>query len=168
MWFNPQEFDKIIICFLARGDKPQVTTGRMKMLEIHPLKHKIICLNLFESNYRVKKENYAEHHFNYITLQKKLLELNLNPTEIYTHNPWGEYGHPDHILVHQAVVATFGLKSDIYCFDGIEPTTPLLLEERKIDLAFYNKVKKLYQDNNCWTWDDNYMPKETQHYFKVI
>ncbi len=80
--------------------------------------------------------------------------------EIFTHNPWGEYGHLDHILVHQIARAS-GRKisySDICLKAGWLPVAPwpvaVETPERFCvnNLELYNKLKAVYDKYGCWTW----------------
>lgn len=46
IWFSPQDFDLIVITFLARHDKPYAEYCRKLTIEAHPLKDRIILLGL--------------------------------------------------------------------------------------------------------------------------
>lgn len=77
---------------------------------------------------------------------------------LYTHNAWGEYGHLDHILVHQIAIAS-GLPvitSDM-CAQAGWLNVIARPPEKKIcdcdnDLAFYAACKAIYMKYGCWTW----------------
>ena len=84
---------------------------------------------------------------------------------VATHNPWGEYGHLDHILCHQIARAS-GLP--ILTTDIAESVNWLpirawnefsdpLLEnmvdpENHMDREFFNECKSIYTRLGCWTW----------------
>lgn len=87
-----------------------------------------------------------------------------NAKRIFTHNPWGEYGHLDHIVVHD--IARHSSK-DVYVSDMFVECNwvPwknignynkvfdwLASEEHSLNINFYNKYKKYYSDVNVWTW----------------
>jgi LmbE family N-acetylglucosaminyl deacetylase len=48
------------------------------------------------------RERYAS---NYARLHEGLRAALTGCTDVYTHNPWGEYGHPEHIQIYRAVTA---------------------------------------------------------------
>ena len=132
LWFNPEEFDRIVIVFLGRTDIPAQTEGRRKALEQHPLAERITCLGLTESGYWRDKSKASEYGASYLNLCKFLETLEAN--EVVTHNAWGEYQHDDHILVHNACMAT--LKCSV---NGKDP-------------AMWRKIRRTYEANGCWTW----------------
>lgn len=166
LWFNPLAFDKIIICFLERLDRPDISEARRRVLVRHPLKNKMECLKLTESDYWRNKLNLGEHQKNYQEL-KKLLRPDIKKAEIiYTHNPWGEYkDHTDHIMVSQVVTEL--AKVPVFAFDGIIPTTARLTHYEKMDLDFYRKVRDLYIEEGAWTWFKDYEPPIKQSYFQI-
>jgi LmbE family N-acetylglucosaminyl deacetylase len=47
----------------------------------------------------------ARYTANYTALLAALRPQLTGCTEVYTHNPWGEYGHPEHVQVYRAVAA---------------------------------------------------------------
>ncbi len=169
LWFNSQSFDKIIICF--SNDNYE------KALKNHPLTSKIKCLKLTESNYYKNKFNYDKHLDNYKILKDSLKEDIEKATIIYTHNPWGEYNHADHILVNQVVTELTRIHSHIkvFAWDGImfNPEfgfVPIIGREtypEKIDLDFFRKIKALYIHEGIWNWVINYEPKQEQCYFQI-
>ena len=83
---------------------------------------------------------------------------------IYTHNPWGESGHPDHRAVSMAALHTEKpvAWSDMCIKTGAWPTpiAPRLRrawlkgdgEQKVLDIAWYDACKRFYDDNGSWTW----------------
>ncbi len=76
---------------------------------------------------------------------------NSAPLRVYTHNPWGEYGHPHHASVALAVSQTF--RQPVYFLAG--PTKA----ERSVNLspneyrAKLNHLKAVYKTQGfAWTW----------------
>lgn len=168
LWFNPKDFDKIILCFMDRHDNYKVFMGRRKVLGQHPLKDKIEILNLVESGYQSNKVHRDAHQANYKKavelLREKLKDLK-ETDEVWTHNSWGEYGHSDHILISEAVreVAT----CPVYVLDGFIPHTGRQRIEVEMDLDFYKQVKDLYTKWGAWTWRSDYEPPAKQYYYKI-
>ncbi len=78
---------------------------------------------------------------------------------VFTHNPWGEYGHIDHMLVHQVAVAS---RKVVLFTDIFEPSNwvpwknmPVYgghVTDATIDMDLYERCKALYDEEGCWTW----------------
>jgi hypothetical protein len=84
---------------------------------------------------------------------------------VYTHNPWGEYGHAEHIQVHRAVaalqvelghtiwfsnyvgVASWQLAQDL-------ASRPCWTERRAVvpDTALARNLRDFYRHTGAWTW----------------
>lgn len=99
----------------------------------------------------------------------ELLRRRLRPEmNVFTHNPWGEYGHEEHIQVFRALNLLreeigFRLWMSNYC---TERALPLAMRHFSrapggyirlpTDKVFANAVADVYRKHNCWTWDDNW------------
>jgi LmbE family N-acetylglucosaminyl deacetylase len=132
LWFNPEEFDKIIVVFRDRMDKPEQGAARLKAMAEHPLAGRMSCFGLEESNYWRDKSRKGKHEENFRRLC--LLLKTLQADEVTTHNANGEYQHADHILVHNACMETL--------------SCPVNGKNTEI----YRKAKAAYERNGCWTW----------------
>lgn len=154
LWFVPNIFDKIIITFCDRHDKAFFGKARRQALLEHPLRDIIINLNLFEPGYWKDKSRKLEFEIAKQQLYDELIKLqsNLSIQTIFTHNCHGEYGHDDHILVHNVCNAVF--KQQIFC-----PTHSSSDHEDlryQVDHELYIQVKAVYSKYNVWTWRDNH------------
>lgn len=83
---------------------------------------------------------------------------------VFTHNPWGEYGHEDHVQVHCAVERLrreigFPLWTTNYV--GARSTRlarrhaghrSTRLIRRDIDLDYAGRIAGIYRRHDCWTW----------------
>jgi LmbE family N-acetylglucosaminyl deacetylase len=77
---------------------------------------------------------------------------------VFTHNPWGEYGHLDHIFVH--VLAKMYAKGVVFSdvvsqqkwFEVKGWCLSIPEEICEVDRDLYEKCKAVYQKYNCWTW----------------
>ncbi len=94
-------------------------------------------------------------------------------SDVFTHNPWGEYGHPDHVQVSRAVsslAAELGFRAHFSNY--IAPrsmrfasrfipglTQGVVLET---DRALAGKVKAVYVRHGAWTWHADYSPPEAE------
>lgn len=83
---------------------------------------------------------------------------------VFTHNPWGEYGHADHVLVHRAVSSVAAQHGfEIWCPNYVSARSlrPAILRiarrdfgppvELRTDIELANRVKQLYVQESCWT-----------------
>jgi hypothetical protein len=135
LWFNPEEYDRIVIVFLGRLDIPSQTEARRRALEQHPLRDRIVNLGLVESGMLRDKspEAHCRHDGNLRLLCEKMKELE-RVGSVTTHNAMGEYQHPDHVLVHNACMQVFDCP-----VNGKDP-------------QMYRSIRKAYKDHGCWTW----------------
>lgn len=97
---------------------------------------------------------------------------------VFTHNPWGEYGHEEHVQVFRVLQTLqreigFSLWISNYCTERSLPlamryfqTMPGSYIRLPTNKAFAERVAQIYKDNDCWTWatdwswfdDECYMP----------
>jgi LmbE family N-acetylglucosaminyl deacetylase len=86
---------------------------------------------------------------------------------IFTHNPVGEYGMPDHMLVHSIVMSTSNktvLFTDLFTktkawlyYDEIPQLYKNIyyrncISSHTLDHLFYKKCQSFYQKLNVWSW----------------
>jgi len=176
LWFNPQDFEKIIVCCnIRRIDKTEKNEGIYKAWQEHPLQSKIIMLGFSSGKYWLEKTAMEEFllRMNQWNLGKLLKEYIMEADEVYTHNAWGEYGHSDHIMVHEVVGGLCQVfEKPVWFFNGIEKHNNYEkardIRHEKIDLEFFRKVKNIYLKNDCWTWKREYEPASEQQYFREL
>ena len=194
---------KIIICFCGNSNEKELTKSRRNLINNFPNK-KFIFLKFEENNSLLRKlchENlnrrfilHDEKEINYVKtklennqdykafkriLKNRLLSELKSIENVFTHNEWGEYGHFDHINIHN-IVRELTLKKNInlYCFGYIAERNFYSLNyylnnlnlnlsiELKSNKEFFQNFKDLYIDNNCWTWYENYeLPEKEFFYF---
>lgn len=85
---------------------------------------------------------------------------------LFTHNPYGEYGHLDHIFIsnllmrsasHPLLISDLQMPSD---WTNVPPSSRRYartfydnpVAETVIDYPFYRSVSKLYETRGVWTW----------------
>lgn len=130
LWFNPYDFDKIVICFLSRDDKPEFDKKRLAVLNEHPLRDKIECLNICEDN--ALRAQVIE---NYLRKESQSFDL------VFTHNSKGEYGHDHHLLIHSIVKKVCPKK-----------LVGSLVDNTLSKEDWFIKIKNIYLKHGCWTW----------------
>lgn len=85
--------------------------------------------------------------------------------EVYTHNPWGEYGHAEHVQVYRAVAALQGeLGYRIWFSNYVDAASwpsavrlavELCWTERRPsrpDTGLARRLMRIYQRHGAWTW----------------
>lgn len=147
---------KIICCSsdLNNPERQWCKDRKLALQEIGKLfEAEIICLDYNSEFYRLPTRSGELNK-----LVDTVLELINKEEFIFTHNPWGEYGHLDHILVHQIARASGRLLAwtDICLEAGWWNCRPNLIGEKvescEVDSVVYNKCKKIYDKYGCWTW----------------
>jgi hypothetical protein len=173
--------ERIVFGFGAVYGKPQRSEARRRAVGALPL-HGIVNLAIDESgvewqSYLAKpeltpsgvrifepavRERYQSNH-------AKLLE-GLRPAlagckDVYTHNPWGEYGHPEHIQIHSAVTALQDELGYTVWFSnyvgprnwnfvrGLAPR--LNWAQRRVvkpDITTARALMQVYRHYGAWTW----------------
>lgn len=125
------------------------------------------------------RRNPQRYEANAERLQRELRER-LEPGEVVvTHNPWGEYGHEEHVQVHRAVMALAeALRLRVwvsgYCSNHtfllmqrhlgrLGPPTPALAT----DEVRTEQLKAHYRHHGCWTWAPEYAWPAHEVYFPV-
>lgn len=134
---------------------------------------------------RAAEDSAAAHRYreNFAALRGRLRRELAGRNCVFTHNPWGEYGHEDHVQMFRVVDALraelgFELWVSTYCSTRSETlarryygTGGSGLIRRAVDRAFVRKVAGIYRKHDCWTWHADWvgtaeerfatMPKET-------
>ena len=188
LWFGSivEDVDHIIICFLDDPGSPGTGAARQRCLGEHPLRHKITCLDLPETGTR-NQASWPHPEITEYGLQisgnpdagqtymKRAQELGdrLRPLigdagNIFTHNPWGEYGHAEHVLVHRVVMsiaehAGTAIWHSNYVSGWSQPLMETYLPDagsdyyqNEVDTAAMLELSQCYKRHDVWTWMDNY------------
>jgi hypothetical protein len=182
LWFSSivDKVDAVILCFMGNPRVPERRGARLRVLDDYPLGN-VTTLDIdtsgassavnwntaIESNVGLKIENSASQKAYQKTYQQIVDELRSRLggyANVYTHNPWGEYGHADHVQVHRAANSLstelgfqvlFGnyvspksmqLALPYLCKAGYPESVTL---STNVKLA--HRVRDLYIRENCWT-----------------
>ena len=187
LWFSSilSKVDSIIICFLPVVSKPAWTEGRIKSLAEYPLEN-ITCLEVEESevfwavnwDHPVSTEyglDITENQLsdtvyrnNFHILVNRLREALGECKNVFTHNPWGEYGHVEHVQVYRAVkflqselqfrlwYTSYSSNKSAFLMAREYSTKGPNLGTMKTDKVLAESIAGLYKRNGCWTWYDDY------------
>lgn len=194
LWFSSivRRVAKLVVCYLDVPERPDWSTGRRRAALEYPLSNSTF-LGLTESvsfagadwNAPVATEQGLEvvqrkgtlpgfdaerYRANYHALVAQLSDLLRGYSAVVTHNPWGEYGHEEHVQVHRAVIAVqrvvgYDVWYSNYCSDR---SYPLMLraisgfrsayETLPTEPALARDIESLYRRCGCWTWPfDDYV-----------
>src|SRR5882724_9311445 len=173
--------ERVVFSFGAAFDKPQRSEARRQAVAALPLSG-IVNLGIPESGagwkaYQTQpqltpsgveisdatlRERYEA---NYAKLLEGLRASLAGCRDVYTHNPWGEYGHSEHIQVYRAVTALqdeLGYTVWFSNYVGARNWTFVRgLAERlswarrtvvKPDLVTARALMRVYRRYGAWTW----------------
>ncbi len=187
LWFSSilDKVDEIIFCYSDVKSKPQWTVGRKQSLAEYPLKN-ITCLGMNESEVfndanfyspvitkygiAISQKGISDKKYieNYYKLKEDLGKKLIGCQNVFTHNPWGEYGNEEHIQIYRVVKELqeemkFNLWFSNYCsnksfnlmtkYISVFDSEYVTLKTNKI---LSGNIKKLYEKNECWTWYDDW------------
>lgn len=201
LWFSSvlDSVGKIVFCFEHCADLPEFTPGRRRVVEEYPLAtlttlrvdepcsvHQVDwsnpqfdTLGLRLNASTTTPEHMRRYETSYTELQQKLETTLQGVDTVFTHNPWGEYGHPDHVQV-AAVVAELQTSLGFQLFQSgyIAPRTMPLASRslprfgRCFELPtrrlLADQIQRLYEDADCWTWPSNYQRFDTEVFIEAV
>lgn len=100
---------------------------------------------------------------------------------VVTHNPWGEYGHEEHVQVFRAIahlqqkrrgmrifVSSYVSDRVLYFMERNTPRLGAASELLPTDKALGETLMRHYQAHNCWTWEDGYQWPDYECFYEVV
>ncbi len=198
LWFSGilEQVRQVFICFTDVPGIPQHTAGRRAAAESFPLPN-ITFLHIGEAmsfqgadwsrpvsteyGLEVRQSDRTLEGFNATAYQQNFQRIidAVSPhldgaSALFSHNPWGEYGHEDHVQVFRAVnrlATTLGLEHwyTNYVSDRATElmrrelaTGPRHFEMRSTNIPLSRQLEAFYREHECWTW-----PFEDYEYFSA-
>jgi len=173
LWFNPSYFDKIFIFFSDRHDRPEMKAARLRAISEHPLRDKIELMGITEPGLFKNKTRTHEYAIAYETVLRAMetIKQTNKITELFTHNKQGEYGHDDHVLLHNAA-------HDVFAPDQVAIWCPMkfikfkflfkwnkVTREIENDIPLFKKIRAIYVKHHAWTWNHRFLPKRSESYY---
>ena len=173
--------DRIVFCFGDPFDKPRMSRARRRAVSALPLSC-LVDLKIPESgagfsvnwtsaeltpagveiSEAAARKRYED---NYPKLVEALRPVLTGYTDVYTHNPWGEYGHAEHIQVYRAVAALQLELGYTICFSNYVGAAswplarqfsrqPCWTHHRIVrpDTVTARKLMHIYRRHGAWTW----------------
>ena len=168
------------ICF-AEHRTEEVSYGRKKSLSEYPIPG-VRSLGISEAGVyskadwnkpvkhafgmKLKAERLVRRAYeqNFLCLCNHFRRILKGATNVFTHSPWGEYGHEEHVQVYRAVKSIQSEMGFSIWFPAYCSYKSLSLMKRhpglsgnfyrtfKTDRDLANMIKELYARNGCWTW----------------
>lgn len=188
LWFGSilERVDRIIICYIEASHRPELNEARRKSIAEHQLRDRIDVLDLAqvkshnkcswpepeETSYGVRLDRYRGFDEPY-RKQAQRLEEALAPVirgfrNVYTHNPWGEYGHEDHIQLSRIVTRLATSSGARVWYNSYVSNKSSLLMRRyvqgfgqpyytlPVDTTKAREFADTYYRNGAWTWMEDY------------
>lgn len=173
--------DWVVFCFADSFEKPEASAARRRAVAALPLT-RLVDLKVPESGARFLADwadprltsagieitdaaARARYGANYTQLVEALRTTLDGCSEVYTHNPWGEYGHTEHIQIYRVVAALQAeLGYTIWFSNYVDAASwplarqvgrqPCWTHRRTIqpDLAMARRLMRVYRRHGAWTW----------------
>jgi LmbE family N-acetylglucosaminyl deacetylase len=191
LWFSSivGRVARIVVCYEHCAELPELGAARRRTAEAYPLatalwlRHAEPCtIGRVDWKHPVTTEygialngpkadlDSDQRYRNSFAALGTALEVALSEFDsVFTHNPWGEYGHADHVQVSRAVrslqaVRGFSLLYSSYVAPRSMPYAaeflPRLVADRveTTDTELFARIRSVYGKHGAWTWDIGYEP----------
>jgi glycosyltransferase involved in cell wall biosynthesis len=190
LWFSSilEKVDDVVVCFLSNESNRWWSVGRRQSLLDHPIKN-ISCLNMDESDVffngadwqnpvvteygleiadKTVPERIDKYKNNYDELKQRLEKQLDGYRNVYTHNPWGEYGHEEHVQVYRVIKGLQDkMRFNLWYSNYVSNKSFRLMLSHVDQFSFEyvvfetnkvlaREVKGIYTKNKCWTWFDDW------------
>lgn len=98
---------------------------------------------------------------------------------VFTHNPWGEYGHEEHVQVFKVLTRLRdSLVFELFVSSYVSNRSAKLMTQslhrisddfvtRETDKALARQLKALYTKHDCWTWADDYQWPVHETFYRI-
>lgn len=173
--------DRIVFCFGDPFERPKMSVARRQAVAALKLTG-LVDLRISESgagfsvNWALALPTDAgveiadaaarmRYEANYPKLVEALRTVLVECSDVYTHNPWGEYGHAEHIQVYRAVAALQAEFGYMIWFSNYVGAASWPLAQRfgrqpswtqrrivQPDLLTARRLMHIYRHYGAWTW----------------
>ena len=195
LWFSSilPSMNRVIFAFVDCAAEPELGDRRRSAIAALPYAN-LISLGIPESgslglaNWATPKpypcgmrltaaasDVIVAYERNFQAVQSALAEQLAEATEVYTHNPWGEYGHEDHVQIYRAIEGLqpaigFQLFASGYASRRALPFAstywPLPASRpHGVDASFASFIADIYKRHGCWTWAEDWTWPDTERFF---
>lgn len=173
--------EPLIFCFGAPYNNPGMTKNRANAVSALAFPH-LVNLAIPESGARLlvdykhpqftptgiailNAQAQARYDENFHILREKLRSHLTGVRDVYSHNPWGEYGHSEHIQLYRVLQALQKeLGFTLWFSNYVAPRSyalaqslghaPLWQSKRVVptDPHITQRWRKIYRQHRAWTW----------------
>jgi LmbE family N-acetylglucosaminyl deacetylase len=201
LWFSSilDHCKSVLVCFGASATSKQSwDSGRAVLMETYPLAKvrflKVSQSDAFDaanwnqpkeadSGLQLRRRRRRTRSLYRINAEKllRILEVELkHESLVFTHNPWGEYGHEEHVQVFRVLMELKEkLGFDLFVNSYVSHRSVNLMSRcmhslggnplvRETDRMLAHRLKNLYVENDCWTWIADYEWPEHESFYRVI
>ncbi len=190
LWFGSilRQFGRVVIAFQDYAAVPGLGARRAEALAELPYRE-LRCLGICEAGSLrladwsdprpdafgialdaapVDEAAVTRYRANYASLHSALRRELATAAIVFTHNPWGEYGHEDHVQVFRAVddlrrelgfalwCTNYGSRRSAVLAARYAATETTRIIPRRIDLDYTRSIADLYRRHDCWTWREDW------------
>lgn len=178
--------DRVVFCFGDPFGRPEKAAARRQAVAALPLSG-VTDLGISESGAGfsvdwtrpeptpsgiaiVDNEARLRYEANYTRLVATLRAVLSGFRTVCTHNPWGEYGHAEHIQIHRAVTALQAELGYTVWFSNYVGSASWRLAKRLAsepcwserlilppDVVLARRLKDVYRHHNAWTWTGGHL-----------
>jgi LmbE family N-acetylglucosaminyl deacetylase len=194
LWFSSVLADarQVILCYGDYAPRPSIGPARRRVVRDFPHPH-VVFLDLPEGVFHEcadwsnpvpvpagiaipDVQVRRRYEDNFALLVSRMEPLLRDVDFVFTHNPWGEYGHEDHVQIHQAVRAVLSSqhgrkRARIIVPSWSAPKSSKMMEKTAhcaspeqftmpVDKARALALKQLYKRHGCWTWLKDWLPPD--------
>jgi hypothetical protein len=200
LWFSSilEAVGRVVLCFEDCAEYPELGPGRRAVLQAYPLRtvsslrlpepcsvHLVDWARAEPDEHGLQltapaatdaaRERYRQ---SFAALHESLSRQLRGARSVFTHNPWGEYGHPDHV---QLACVLERLRSDLgfrlfhtgYVAHRTMPLAARALPrlghsfELPTNRCLADSMQALYQRHACWTWPPDYQRFATETFLEA-
>lgn len=200
LWFSSilGRVGRVVLCFEECEDYPELGPGRRAVLAAYP-RPDVSSLRLpepcsvhlvdwsrpefDEHGMRLngprataaRRERYRE---SFQTLRTALATRLRNEVAVFSHNPWGEYGHPDHVQLARVLDSLQPELGFRHFHSGYiaHRTMPLAAQvlprlgrwfELPTENTLAEPIAALYRQERCWTWPADHRRFTTETFLEA-
>ena len=186
-----RQAERVVICFGDIGSCPEISAGRRAAMAAYPLpglkwlalpesetwdtaawpdpEEAVVGVSVRRRLRSMAGWSATRYRDNFAQLKARLRDELAGFPSVVTHNPWGEYGHEEHVQVFRVVDALrqelgFAMWVTNYASnrsDGLMrrwlPHLGPASATRSIDATLTRQLRDLYIAHGCWTWTADYV-----------
>ncbi len=164
LWFSSilDLVTRIVIVFTDSAHRPGRGDARRAAIAEHPHRDKIVLLDIEQ----FRSQDTSDWPRAEVS---RALAPDLNEaSNVFTHNPWGEYGHDDHVQLSDVTTRLAADNGATLWYDNyVSGKSSSLMRQyvgtfeinyytMHVDAARARQVAASYMKNDAWTFEDDY------------